>query len=166
VLLVGESIGGLIALRAAADARLDVRWLVLGDPPLTTAKQWHIRINSLNAMKRDPSVFARLFSATMFGVFDQDRQEDRIYYDLLADVRAPCLILTGDVPLHPHRGSPKPMCCLDATDFWVIQKLYGEKAVVARVKDAGHTVFIEQPQTCLQTIAHFIGSHPITKAAA
>jgi pimeloyl-ACP methyl ester carboxylesterase len=166
VMLVGESIGGVIALRAAADARLDVRWLVLCDPPLTTAKQWHIRFNSLSAMSRDPSVFRRLFSAAMFGVYDQDRQEERLYYDLLADIRAPCLILTGDLPLNPQRASAKAMCCLDEADLWVIQKLYGDKVVVARVRGAGHTVLTHQPQACLQTIGHFLQSHPLAKAAA
>jgi len=166
VLLIGESIGGVIGLRAAADPRLDIRWLVLLDPPLTTAKQWHIRANSLKAMRQEASPFRRLFSAAMFGVFDQDRQEDRIYYDLLADLQAPCLILTGDLPLHPQRESPKPMCCLDATDFWVIQKSYADKVLLARVKGAGHTVLTDQGQACLETIAHFVGSHPMAKAAA
>ena len=166
VLLIGESIGGVIGLRAAADPRLDIRWLVLLDPPLTTAKQWHIRANSLVSMSRNGSTFLRLFSAAMFGVFDQDRQEDRLYYDLLADLRGPCLILTGDLPLHPQRDWRTAMCCLDATDFWVIQKLYADKVVVARVKDAGHTVLTHQPQACLETIAHFVGSHPMAKVAA
>jgi pimeloyl-ACP methyl ester carboxylesterase len=166
VLLIGESIGGVIALRAAADPRLDIRWLVLLDPPLTTAKQWHIRANALMTLNRDASPFRRLFSAAMFGVFDQDRQEDRIYYDLLADLKVPCLILTGDLPLNPQRNAPKPMCCLDAVDMWVIQKFYSDKVVLARVKNAGHTVMIDQPEACIQTIGHFIASRPLTKAAA
>ncbi len=166
VMLIGESISGVIALRAAADPRLDIRWLVLLDPPLTTAKQWHIRINSVSAMTKDSSLFRRLFSGAMFGVFDNDRQEERIYYDLLAGVKVPCLVLTGDLPLHPNRPSPKAMCCLDETDLWVIQKLCGRRVLVARVRNSGHTVVTDQPAACMQTVQHFVAAHPMNAKVA
>ena len=167
VLIVGESISGVIALRAAADPRINLRWLALIDPPMTTAKQWHIRINAQHAMRKDASAFRRLFSATMFGVYEGERQEERIYYDLLQDLTVPCLILTGDLPLQPQRPMTEGvMCCLDATDLWAIQRFYLGKTLLARVKNAGHTVLVDQAGACVQTIDNFVRSHPTVAVAA
>jgi pimeloyl-ACP methyl ester carboxylesterase len=99
VVIVGESVGGLVALGVADGRTPCVRGVIAADPPLSTAKQWPIYANFVHRATTRPigdylmTLFANAFGYTLQGLIG-----DRIYYSILAHVTAPALILTGTLP--------------------------------------------------------------------
>ena len=141
-LLVGESLGGLIAMRIAGDAGpTPVRAVLAVDPPMTTSKQWTIGV-TVEQMVRSigPGDIANLAEA-IFGIFG-NRREERIYYPLLADLKAPVTLATGDNPLMPPRSGAVHPCLLDAVDRYVIDACY-PGAVDIRTFTGGHHLLLE-----------------------
>lgn len=157
VLLVGESLGGLVALDAAA--RLPGALAVVAvDPPLSTAKQWHVGAAFHRCLAENPgNRFLAEFAWNVFGIrADTAVIEERLYYPLLERVRRPALLLTGDVPL----GLPRPMeavaCCLDAVDRFIVERQFAGTALRV-VPGTGHVALREKPQDCYAAIRCFLG---------
>ena len=133
--VVGESLGGLVALGLAGRGYPGLAV----DPPLTTAKQWtlHLAMRTRAFQIKSP-IFDALIS-NLFGYLPDGTVEDRVYYPMLAQVRAPFSIVTGDVPLHPQRGEPTRPCMIDAVDGYVLE---ASRVDLFQVK-GGHALLVE-----------------------
>lgn len=149
--LIGESFGGLVAL-AMAPQLADVAGVALIDPPFTTAKQWHVGQACRDLLGQKPPHFLRRFCEESLG-FDAEGMvvKDLVYYGLLDAVRAPVLAITGTEKL----GLPRPLhtaipCCMDETDLFVLERLYGAKVAVHREAGADHILLRRSPERCLE----------------
>jgi pimeloyl-ACP methyl ester carboxylesterase len=130
IVVIGASLGGLIAL-ALADGRVpQVRGVIAGDPPLTMTKQWSIR-DAMALYSSQLSPFVREFADLVFG--------DAVYYDLIGQVAVPSLIITGDVPLWPRRALAG-VNLMDDDDLDMIRRIGNPLVAVRRIPDCGHLV--------------------------
>ncbi len=157
--LVGESMGGLIALRTALDQRLNISALVLADPPLTCSKQWALRATMRQMAREGRSIRAMAdLSEPMFGMSETGEViGERHYYRLLDELQMPCLVLTGSEPLFPARTAEiRVPCCLDEFDLYLLRRLYPDRVSIRRIEDCGHTLLVEKPEACADAIRSFI----------
>lgn len=148
VLIVGESLSGLIALQiGATDANL-VAGVLAVDPPLVMRKLPHLHRSLRNgaAIVAHPAFFEAV-AQSVFGSFGEDR-EDRIYYDLIGRCPAPVMLLTGDVEVFPIRNLDAATCCLDAVDRYVVETFFGGHASFHRKAGAGHLLLVDHPDWC------------------
>lgn len=113
-LVVGESLGGLLALGLPNP-------VLAIDPPLTTSKQWALQIAARDMARR---IAKRPFDdllAHIFGYMPDGGLQERIYYGLLERPQA-THILTGDLPLFPgHLPVPQP-CMIDDVDRYMLKQ--------------------------------------------
>ena len=150
VLLVGESIGGTIALRIGGGPEGPVKAILAADPPLTTAKLWNVAASFRQAFEREPqNAFLRRFARDAFGLAD-DGVEERIYYPLLGRLRMPATILTGDIPLMPPRPVVGATSVFDAVDRFVADTFYPGKVEIEQIPDCGHLVLVQAHERCRQ----------------
>lgn len=160
LVLAGESLGGLAVL--AASARLAAAGappaaVVAVDPPLSTAKQWHVGLAFRQVTAAQPdNAFVRELGRRLFGVRPDDAlMDERLYYPLLGAAGAPVLLLTGDVPL----GGPRPMnavaCCLDAVDEYVVAET-APAVAWRRLSGVGHVALRDRPAACLAEVRAFL----------
>ncbi len=159
VVLVGESMGGLIALRTALDPRLNIQALVLADPPLTCSKQWALRATMRQMAREGRSVRALAdLSEPFFGMSETGEViGERHYYRLLDELQLPCLVLTGSEPLFPARtADTRVPCCLDEFDLYLLRRLYPDRVSIRRIEECGHTLLVEQPEVSADAIRGFI----------
>ena len=139
VVIVGESVGGLIGLGVADGRTPCVRGVIAADPPLSTAKQWPIYANFVHRATTRPigdylmTLFANAFGYTLEGL-----NGDRIYYSVLAHVTVPALILTGTLPLFPVRPQKTIPCLLDDVDKAMIRAMKNPHLALSIVPGAGH----------------------------
>lgn len=139
VVIVGESVGGLIGLGVADGRTPCVRGVVAADPPLTTAKQWPIYTNFVMRAKQQPiGNYLMGFFANSFGYTPDGILGDRISYSLLPRVKVPALILTGTLPLFPVRPQQTIPCLLDDLDKAMIRAMKNPHLSMATVQGAGH----------------------------
>ena len=137
--IVGESVGGLVGLGVADGSLPCVKGVIAADPPMSTAKQWPIYSNFLHRAKTRPigdylmTFFRNAFGFTLDGVLT-----DRLYYPLVARVKVPALILTGDLPLFPVRSLPGIPCLIDDVDRTIIAAFANPNVAMKTIKDAGH----------------------------
>ena len=152
VVLVGESLGGLVALAIAGMSPDPVRAVLAADPPLTTAKLWHVATAIGGAVARDPdNAFLRSFAEEIFGLGASTRT-DRIYYSLLKDAQIPIHIVTGDLPLLPPRNVSGVPCLVDDVDRFVLANLYATQVQLHVVDNCGHLLLTDQRAACLDLI--------------
>jgi pimeloyl-ACP methyl ester carboxylesterase len=139
IVIVGESVGGLVGLGVSDGALPCIKGVVAADPPMSTGKQWPIYSNFLHRAKTRPigdylmEFFRHAFGFTLEGV-----STDRLYYPLIARVQVPALILTGDVPLFPVRTLSGIPCLLDDVDRTIIAAFAKSNVTMKTIKDAGH----------------------------
>lgn len=107
VLIVGDSIGGTVALAMAAPG---VRRLAL-DPPLQTGHLWPLREMFVTAHELRPGM--RTFARNVFG-FDGTGFVQIDYRPL---VRGPARVLIGDIPLEPPRDWTQQPSLLGEADL-------------------------------------------------
>ena len=121
VLLVGESLGGLVTLAIGGRAEVGpIHGILAADPPLTTAKQWQVADNFRSAMLRTPEdAFLASFGHEVWGI-SANKVEERIYYPLIGALRIPAVIATGDIPLLPPRTISDVACLFDDVDRFVV----------------------------------------------
>jgi pimeloyl-ACP methyl ester carboxylesterase len=160
VLVVGESVGGLVAMAMAGGAAGGpVRAVLAFDPPLTTRKLWAWRRERLAARRemgrRNPALGA--FDREVFGV-QPDGLDERIYYDLVGDAEVPVVIAAGDQsPFSPNfRGAPS---VFDDVDRFVIERLYPGKADVRLLRGCGHVLLEDAPDACADLIVDVLATH-------
>jgi pimeloyl-ACP methyl ester carboxylesterase len=160
VLLVGESLGGLIALTIAGEAdHQPVKAVFAADPPFTTAKLWsvaqtlrhHVALGNF-------SEFAIRLGKETFGV-SGDEVEEIIYYPLVGQLRLPTVIATGDLALMPPRSVEGLTCLFDGVDRFVLERLYPGKVEIQQFQDCGHLLLIDAQDRCLQIITSMLANH-------
>ncbi|HEX4712952.1 alpha/beta fold hydrolase [Phenylobacterium sp.] len=160
VLLVGESLGGTIALAIGGIA--DPAWLravFAADPPVTTAKLWSVDNNFRRLLEREPNhPFAARLGRDAFGI-SADDIEEIIYYPLIGALRVPTLIATGDVRLLPPRRLKGVTCLFDAVDRFVVERLYPDRARVHQIANCGHLLLVEAEAECLALIKSTLAEH-------
>jgi pimeloyl-ACP methyl ester carboxylesterase len=160
VLLVGESLGGLVALAVGGQPDTGpVRAILAADPPLTTAKLWHVAAAFMPAIAQSPSdsyvssLGREVFGVTLAGL------EERIHYPIIAALRVPGVIATGDLPLLPPRSIPEVPCLIDPVDRFVIEQLYADKVRVEQIANCGHLLLVDAVKPCLDLIKSLLIQH-------
>jgi pimeloyl-ACP methyl ester carboxylesterase len=158
-LVVGESLGGLIALALGGINPPSVKGVIAADPPLTTAKLWHV-VDALKSAKAayPDNRFIQEFARNIFGVGDGGEAIERNYYPILGDLRIPGLVMTGDLPLFPRRAVNGTPCLLDDVDRWVIETVFSDKVTLTQVPGSGHLLLTDAQHACLQLIGQFYDS--------
>jgi pimeloyl-ACP methyl ester carboxylesterase len=165
LLLVGESLGGTIALAIGGQA--DPHWIravFAADPPLTTAKLWSVTNSFRRFVAGNPDhPFGRV-SRDAFGITPDD-VEELIYYPLVGALRMPALIATGDIRLLPPRQVNGVTCLFDAVDQFVVDQLYPDKARIHRIAGCGHLLLDDARAECLRLIHGLLAEHMTTTSA-
>jgi pimeloyl-ACP methyl ester carboxylesterase len=156
VVVVGESLGGLVAIALGTLPLGNIRAIIAADPPLTMGKLWHIRNAIFNFLASSPSnLFLKSFALNIFGVDADGNAHERNYLPLIEQSHKPILILTGDVPLFPVRNVNAVPSLVDEIDRYVISRFAGDKAKVEIVANCGHLLLIDAQQQCRRLIAEF-----------
>ena len=148
VLLVGESLGGVVALAAGGSAKGNpIKAIFAVDPPLTTSKLWqvHSAFHPIMSMPEHP--FIHRLAKDVFGL-TPDGIEERIYYPLVGALRVPTVIATGDSALLPPRRMHGVACLIDDVDRFVLEQLYPSKAEMVCVPNCGHLLLIDAQDAC------------------
>lgn len=157
VVVVGESLGGLVALALGGLHIGQIKGVVAADPPLSVAKLWHVRDAICSAVAGDPAnLFLHSFAVNIFGVLPDGSVYERLYYYLIENSKTPVLILTGDVPLFPVRSIIVVPCLIDDVDRYVIDHLSGNRAHIQTVPGCGHLLLIDGIQRCCCEINRFM----------
>lgn len=156
VLVVGESLGGLVALAMGGLHIESIQGIIAADPPMTMAKLWHVRNAMSSIVASDPANdFLRSLAANIFGVDSDGNARERIYYDVVEQTRVPVLILTGDVPLFPVRNANAVPCVFDDVDRYVVRRLAGDVVQFQVVSDCGHALLVEAKERCRSIVGKF-----------
>ena len=159
IVVLGESLGGLIAIALGRLHLSPLKGIVAADPPLTMAKLWHVRRFLIDALANDPAnQFLQSFALNIFGVDADGNSHERIYYDLIEQVSVPIHIITGDVPLLPIRNVASVPCLIDDVDRYVVRRLFGDALQLAIVTDCGHHVLIDGEEECRKIVGRFSDS--------
>ena len=155
--VLGESLGGLVALAMGGQGWPCLRGVIAADPPLTTAKLWHVAQAVRTALTRSPGhPFMESFAAEIFGIARAAVPAERIYYPVLDRLRVPALMLTGDTPLLPPRQTASVPCVMDEVDRFVIERLYRDRVSVEVLDRSGHLVLFDAAAECRAHIECFI----------
>ena len=160
VVVVGSSLGGLVALALGCLGIESVKAVVAADPPLTMAKLWHVRREIGRVLAGiQLNQFMISYTGNIFGVSPDGSVSERIYYQLIENSKVPVLVLTGDVPLFPERDVNAVPCMIDDVDRYVIERLSGNKALVQTVSGCGHMLLTEDLDKCHRTVERFAAIH-------
>ena len=153
VVVVGESLGGLVALAIAAqDDPEPVRAVVACDPPMTAAKLWNVAGNFRRLMAAQPdNVALKSFAFEAFGLKEASAVE-RNYYPLLDGLKIPVVVVTGDLPLLPPRNMQGVACLFDAVDQYIARRFYPDAIEVVEIAGCGHLLLIDAPDRCQAVI--------------
>lgn len=159
VVVVGESLGGLVAC-AMNGLRLDpVQGIVAADPPMTMAKLWHVRNAMSSAVARDPANhFLRSMALNIFGVDSAGQAYERVYYRFVEQPGKPVLILTGDVPLFPERNVNAIPCLIDDVDRYVVRHIADDSVQFEVVPGCGHVLLVDAKEKCRSIIGKFFST--------
>ncbi len=163
VVVIGESLGGLIALGLGQGTTNRVAGVIAADPPLSTAKQWVVHLNVMKPANPMTQYQAWLFAQT-FGFKGDKVLKDHLYYPLIEKARLPTLILTGDTPLFPAMPDIKELpkhipCVMDAVDIAFIEKIANPMVTVAVVQDAGHLCLTPEHSGARGLVVNFCDRH-------
>ncbi len=154
VMLVGESLGGLVALAIGGMADPGpVRAVFAADPPLTTRKLRNVHAN-LNKYLREYPEQAAFSKSLAFEVFGMSGEviEERIYYPVIGRLKVPAMIVTGDQALYPHHARSAVACVIDEVDRFVLGEFYGDKVMVRQIEDGDHRLLTHRKPECLALI--------------
>lgn len=159
IVVVGESLGGLVALAMEGLHIEQIRGVIAADPPMTTNKLWHVRNAVVNRVASDPAnQFWQSFAMNIFGIASDGKAHERIYYHLIEQARVPILVLTGDVPLFPIRNCHAVPCLIDDVDRYIISRLAGGIAQFEVVSGCGHVLLVDAKEKCRSIIGKFCGT--------
>lgn len=163
MVIVGESLGGLVSLALGQLGGPDIRAVVAADPPLANGKLWHVADAMRGVLAenggRDPA-FVQALAYNVFGVRQgQDVVEERLYYDLFDGwAGRPRLVLTGDLPLGMPRQAAGVPCFIDEVDRFIIGRLYPD-VPIRQVTGSGHLVLVQGRTQSLGEILSFVLPH-------
>jgi len=158
IIVVGESLGGLVALALGTGSLPMVRGIVAADPPLTMGKLWHVTSAVQNHIASAKDRFWTEFAFNIFGVEgDQLDPDDRIYYPLFDHLSVPTYLLTGDLPLFPVRSLAGVPCVIDAVDWRTILRHPCKFVRLERINECGHLLLVGAKDRCLTLIRQLAG---------
>ena len=156
IIVVGESIGGVIGLALADGSVRQILGVVALDPPLTMAKQWPVYANIIDRFARYPDDdYLRVFAFDIFGIGADGSLQERIYYDVVRNVRVPALVLAGDIPLWPVSRRTVVPSLLDEADRHVIRQMGNAFVSLRTVHGAGHLYLAPPDAQCSEAILEF-----------
>lgn len=162
VIIVGESLGGLIGIAVGNAPPPNLAAVAALDPPLSTAGLWpvidHIRL-WLNLHPRD--AFLRDFAFEIFGVDpDTDIAQDRRYHGYFESLAVPALVLAGDQPLGRRRPVQAVPSLIGEVDRAVLRALAGARFKFEVFPDAGHLIPAAHPFEAFAAVRRFIEQLP------
>jgi pimeloyl-ACP methyl ester carboxylesterase len=135
--VIGESLGGLLAMCLPAQATVAV------EPLLSTDSIWPQHETMRMARARGME-----FTAAEEALFDKP-------YDWILDrISAPTMIIAGDVPLLPPRPLPTAPSLLTVADF---ERYAAHPKVTAARIPGGHALMDESPDEVERLIRQFTG---------
>ncbi len=169
-ILVGHSMGGLVAALLASHTRSLVRGLVLADPTfISSERQREVRDSdvadqhrgllsqSLQEVMRDirarhphrslstVELLARARLETSMSAFEVLTPPNPEYHQLVASIDVPCLLVSGDAGVVSADAASE-------------LQLDNPRLQVAQIKDAGHGLFYDQPDQFSATVKSFLHS--------
>ena len=162
VIVIGESLGGLIALALGNRPSFNLTAVVALDPPFATAALWpvidHLRLE-LNLQPRN--TFLHDFALRIFGVSPHsDEAHDRLYYDVLKKLAVPTLVLAGDQPLGRRRRLAAVPSLITEVDRAVLHTLKSAQFKFEVFANTGHLIPATHPRESFETVRRFIESLP------
>jgi pimeloyl-ACP methyl ester carboxylesterase len=161
-IVVGESLGGLLALRLAQRQLPNLMSAVAVDPILDTAKLLHVHDTMRQALSLYPGhPFVTALADNIFGVrVDRASAVNRSYRYLLDDLRVPTLVLTGDKRSPRHRFDEPGTCMLDDEDLAYLAGRNLNALSLVTLPHCGHLALAEQPREALRAITYFMRAAP------
>ncbi|WP_332768114.1 alpha/beta fold hydrolase [Phenylobacterium sp.] len=160
ITILGESLGGLVALNLAqiAPTGLIARVIAL-DPPLSTAKLWPVQQVLAQTFARQPH-YKPLdeFAREIFGMSRDGQITDLTYFHLLAYAGVPVEVATGAEPLFPVRDPNVRPCLIDQTDLHILSAL--EHVRVHRIAGANHVLVESAPAECEALVRNALQTRP------
>jgi pimeloyl-ACP methyl ester carboxylesterase len=153
VLLVGESLGGLVGLMLAPFAPDCLKQIFAIDPPLQTAKLWPVQREIRNKWLQFPkATLLAIYAEPVFGQSQDGTITDRDYRDVLeAKPRVGVNVLTGDVPLMPPRLMSTAPSLMDDEDRELVAAADGYCLHVFE-GGLGHVLLTLAPERCVAFI--------------
>ena len=156
VVFIGESIGALVVMAAAAQLR--TAHTLLLDPPLDLSKQWWLE-KELPLRFQGSEVLAGRVSALAADVFHGEtaRQNERLFFDSLAKLSGRCTILVGDTPLTPTQAeiSSGPSA-LEQNDLAAIRERHPEGITLLGLRQTGHLILNQRPKEFIKLARDFL----------
>lgn len=156
-LLVGESVGGLVAAQIAANRSFGIEAVVLLDPPLTTGKQWYMYSRSAARFSGSPHDAAVADQLTHVMGFSKGGIQEKLYYDMVARVEQPIIIAHGDVNLFPPRNLPFAPAMIEPIDRYILSRITDGRAQFRTIGAAGHLLVEQAPEACADLIRSVLG---------
>lgn len=154
--LLGESLGGLVALKMATMPDLDLQGVIAADPPLTTVKQAQLQRAFMGFIEQDDqkpeAEFTRSLAYELFGYSPGQMLKEWARYDMLGAVRLPVDIITGDYHESYAIQLRAARCMIDDVDRLVVGQLYPGRVRFHIAPGAGHLVLEDQRDFCLAVI--------------
>ncbi len=147
VLVVGESLGGLVAAAMAGHAGSPLRRVIALDPPLTTLKAWPVhRILDLHYAQHPGNAAFEAYARNVFGHAPDGRLEARSYYGLLERCPVPVDVATGSIPLSPEREVASAPCLIDGADREILMR--SPNISISVFHGFGHLLLHDAPDAC------------------
>lgn len=151
IVVVGESLGGLVALALAGRGLPRIKGALATDPPMSMMKQWPVYVTFMMHNERmAPNDPKRTMFSDLFGFVDDTNVHEVLYYDLVRAAACPTLILVGDVPLFPgwplapRKYNPS---VFDDVDRYVLSLIGNAHVRLDTIHDAGHVLLsLPKPQ--------------------
>jgi len=158
--ILGESLGGLIALGLAQGKASNLRAVLAADPPLSTAKQWCVRLN-LEMPSQDISPYQHKLFEELLGMRGGTIVGERLYYSLIEKANRPTTIMAGTRPLFPARASLPIAANLPSfvDDCAFIDQIDNKFVSVKRIKGAGHLCITPSYPDAMQLVMSFCREH-------
>jgi pimeloyl-ACP methyl ester carboxylesterase len=153
-LIVGESLGGLVALKMAASGYR----VVALEPPLSTAKLWVLRQVLLQVVEREVAIpWMAPFLEGLFGVSPGKAPRALNYWPLLDEAVGPVDVVAATEPLWPIRPIDLTVAntpsVLDEVDAYHLRR---HPNVRFRTLQGPHTLLTESVEASRQTLLELI----------
>ncbi len=163
VIVVGESLGGLIALALGNAPPANLIAVAALGPPFSTAGLWPMTDQLRQELSLQPdNAFLRDFAFQVFGVSsDTDVVQDRLYAAWLTHLAIPALVLAGDRPLGERRVLSSIPSLIAETDRDLLRTRVSDRFKFGVISDTGHLITARHPRATFEAVRGFIGSMPL-----
>lgn len=166
VVVIGESVGGLIGLGLADGQIPEIKGVVAADPPLSTAKQWSIFGTFTRRARKSPiGDYLMSFMLEVFGYTADAIVAERVYYTYVGAVKIPVLLLTGDVSLWPVRSQEAIPCLLDDMDKWMLRAIGNPNISITTITGSDHLCLDKPTEQCKAVVGDFCAARLLESSA-